>query len=84
MLTGADTGCDVDTELDSVCSLRTIVGRRPICDRPAAWAVRLACCGGVKVVCDGHRDIAASIAPRTFLCTACRATDPAVATRWPI
>jgi len=72
----------VDRDLDSVCSLRRIVGSRPICNRPAAWAVQLACCGNVKVVCDRHRDIVASIAPRVLICAACRMKSPMAVRRW--
>lgn len=84
MLTLPVGAVTVDLGRDAVCSLRRVAGAVPICDRPAAWAVRLACCGNVKVVCEPHRDIAASVAPRVFVCLACRAKSPPVASRWPI
>ena len=66
------------------CSLQHIVGGRPFCRLPASWACRLACCGAIKVVCDRHRDPAAALAPKVFLCRSCRARSPRVSSRWPI
>lgn len=82
--TRPDTDTDTDLSLDSVCTLRIVVGDRPMCDRPTTWAVRFGCCGHVKAVCDGHRDLPGCLAPMKLLCAACRAQCPAVISRWPI
>lgn len=77
---------EIDIELgpDAPCSLAFVRDRRPFCDNPAEWACKLACCGTVKVVCEQHRDIAASILPRIFLCVVCRAQNPLIARVWRI
>lgn len=69
---------------DAVCTLRRIVGNRPICNRPAAWACRLGCCGNVKVVCASHRNIPEAVWPKQFICSACRAPNPGVIASWPV
>lgn len=77
---------DVDIELgpDAPCSLSFVKNRRPFCDRPAEWACLLSCCGNVKTVCGEHRDIAASILPRIFLCVICGMENPQIFRAWRI
>ena len=77
---------EIDLELgpDSPCSLTFVKDRRPFCSNPAEWACQLSCCGHVKVVCDNHRDIHASILPRVFLCVACGEENPAIINAWRI
>lgn len=79
---------DVTSELslgdDARCTLKFVINRRSFCTRPAEWACRLACCGLVKIVCDEHRDIAAAVAPRVFICTRCHVERPAIASQWRI
>ena len=75
---------DMTVGMDAVCTLRRIVGNRPICTRPAAWACRLGCCGNVKVVCASHRNIPEAVWPKQFICSACRATNPGVVASWPV
>jgi len=78
---------DVGTGLgeDASCTLRMVVLDKPVCDNPATWAVRLGCCGNVKVLCDEHRDPNVSIRhPQVFICSRCATRRPPVAATWPI
>lgn len=69
---------------DARCSLRRIVGGRPFCDRPAEWAVRLGCCGHIKVVCIRHHLLPEAIAPAMLICARCKTPRPPVVSSWPV
>lgn len=69
---------------DACCSLRRIVTRVPFCAKPAEWAVKLACCGNVKVVCKVHRNLPLAIYPKLFICNRCHAKQPGVTKWWPV
>jgi len=79
-----------DSDLDSLlensarCSLKYVVANRPFCVKDAEWAVRLSCCGHVKLVCSDHQDIVASVLPKIFMCTCCRARQPTQSSCWRI
>lgn len=79
-----DIDAGVDLGLTHRCTLRRVVGNRPICQQPTAWAVRLGCCGHVKEVCDRHRDLPDSILPGVFRCTVCGTKTPPIVARWPV
>lgn len=66
------------------CTLQFVASRQPFCDLPARWANRLGCCGQIKVVCDDHRDIAASVAPKQFVCNRCGHNSPRIVATWPV
>lgn len=77
---------EIDIELgpDAPCSLAFVRDRSPFCENAAEWACRLACCGHVKTVCGDHRDIAASVLPRIFICVSCGANSPVISSSWRI
>lgn len=77
---------EIDWELgpNAPCSLRFVHGGTPYCSNPAEWANRLGCCGSIKTVCNSHRDIAASILPRIFICVSCAAENPTIVSTWRI
>lgn len=80
----ADPTTGLDLGNDAVCTLKMVVNDEPVCDNPAAWACKLACCGHIKVVCEEHRDVVGSVAPKVFICTRCRATRPGIQSSWRI
>lgn len=69
---------------DAQCSLRRIVGNIPFCNRPAAYACKLGCCGNIKVVCKAHRNISEAVYPKLFVCSRCREHDPDIVACWPV
>lgn len=77
---------EIDLQLgpDAPCSLKFVRDRRPFCSNPAEWACRLSCCGSIKIVCHQHRDIAASVLPKVFLCTVCSTHNPGIVQSWRI
>lgn len=75
---------DLELGMEACCTLRVIRTGQGICANPAEWAVRLGCCGNIKVLCDQHREPTWSLLPKTFTCSACRQALPPVATAWRI
>lgn len=77
---------DIESLLENsaCCSLTYVFAKVPFCVKDAEWAVRLACCGQVKVVCNDHLDIVNSILPKIFVCTRCHARRPAQSSAWRI
>lgn len=69
---------------DAPCTLQVVATNTPYCSNPAEWACKLACCGHIKVVCDQHRDIVASVDPKVFVCTVCRTPRPGIERSWRI
>lgn len=79
-----DSDIEVLLQSSACCTLKYVVANIPFCVKDAEWAVRLACCGHVKLVCGQHQDIVNSVLPKVFVCTCCRAKQPLVQATWRI